>query len=210
MLRPYLSHVMRRDKRRHLRVVFTSLDDIVKAREDLKRAIPESNFGTDPLAPSAGETSRAQELQTPSAERAQDRRTPSATPRADGVRSPGGGEGGVKNSESGESRKEGRLGENTGDELRSAAVEEVLKAVEESLSRDEHVSTVGEDEKAKEELEKFIATHRPEGPAVSVGAEQQNAQPPRRRGVVEKKSKDEILKEIEELLKKYEKMSGHD
>jgi len=210
LLRPYLSHVMRRDRRRHLRVVFTSLDDIAKAREDLRRAIPESNFGTCPPAPSAGETSRAQELQTPSAERAQDLRTPSATPRAGAVRSPGGGGGDMKNSESGESRKEGRLGENTGDELRSVTVEEVLKAVEELLSRNEHVSTVGEDEKAKEELENFIATHRPEGPAVSVGAEPQNAQPPRRRGVVEKKSKDEILKEIEELLKKYEKMSGHD
>jgi hypothetical protein len=192
-----------------LKVVFTSLDDIAKAREDLRRAIPESNFGTGPLAPSDGETSRAQELQTPSAERAQDLRMPCATPRACAVRSPGGGDGDVKNSESGESRKEGRLGENTGDELRSMTVEEILKAVEESLSRDEHMPTIGEDEKAKEELEKFIAAHRPEGPAVSVGAEQQNAQPPRR-GDIETKSRDEILKEIEELLKKYEEMSGHD
>jgi hypothetical protein len=173
LLRPYLSHVIRRDRRRNLKVVFTSLDDIAKAREALRRALPESNFGTWPPAPSAGETSRVQDAQTPCAtacaNSVQDSCTPCAPPCADAVCSPGGGEGGVENSESGESRKEERLGENTGDnsELRSMTVEEVLKAVEESLSRDEHISTIGEDEKAKEELEKFIREHRPEGPAAA-------------------------------------------
>jgi len=107
LLRPYLSHVMRRDKQRHLKVVFTSLEDIVKAREALRRALPESNFGACPPASGAEEIRRAQELQAPSASFAQDSRTPSATPRADGARSlGGGGEGGAKNSEGVESRKE--------------------------------------------------------------------------------------------------------
>jgi len=168
LLRPYLSHVIRRDRRRHLKVVFTSLEDIAKAGEALKRALPESNFGTCPPAPSAEEIRRAQELQTPSAEHAQDSRTPSATPRANGMRSPGGGEGGVKISESGESRKEMSSGERSPPDV--------------------------EEEKARDELERFIEEHRPEGPAA--GAE-------RRRGVVEKMSKDEILKMIRDMLKKY-------
>jgi len=125
LLRPYLSHAIRRDKWRHLRVVFTSLEDIVKTREALKKALPETSFATCPPAPPA-ETRRAQELQTPSAEHAQDLRTPSATPRADGVRSPGGGEGDVKNSESGESRKE------PGGE-KSEDVEELEKFIREHL-----------------------------------------------------------------------------
>ncbi len=106
LLRPYLSHAIRRDKWRHLRVVFTSLEDIVKTREALKKALPETSFAACPPAPPAEETRRAQELQTASAELAQDLRTPCATPCADAVRNPGGGEGDVENSESGESRKE--------------------------------------------------------------------------------------------------------
>jgi hypothetical protein len=164
LLRPYLSHVMRRDRQRRLRVVFTSLEDVVKAREALKKALPESSFAPCPPAPPAEETRRAQELQTASASFAQDPRTPSATPRADGMRSPGGGEGGVKNSEGRESRKE-------------AGGEGVWK-----------------------ELERFIAAHLPEDSAASAGAEQQNA----RRNGVEKKSKDEIVKMIKDILQKYE------
>jgi len=57
----------------------------------------------------------------------------------------------------------------------------------------------GEEEKAKDELKRFIEAHQLEGPDV----EQQNTQPPRRSGVVETKTKDEILKEFEELVKKY-------
>jgi hypothetical protein len=106
LLRPYLSHVMRRDRRRNLKVVFTSLEDIAKAREALRRALPESNFGTCPPAPSAGETSRVQDAQTACATLVQDSCTLCATPCADAVCSPGGGEGDVENSESGESRKE--------------------------------------------------------------------------------------------------------
>jgi hypothetical protein len=58
-------------------------------------------------------------------------------------------------------------------------------------------AAVGEEEKAREELERFIEEHRPKGPAT--GAEKQGA----RRGVVEKKSKDEVLKMIRDLLKEY-------
>ena len=163
LLRPYLSHVIRRDRQRHLKVVFTSLEDIVKAREALKKALPETGLGPScPPAPDTEETRRAHELQTPSAELAQDLRMPSATPRADGMRNLGVEEGGAKNSEGGESRKEAG----------------------------------GED---AEELEKFIKEHLPEGPA----ARQQNAQAPRRSGVVERKTIDEILKEFEEILKEY-------
>jgi hypothetical protein len=106
LLRPYLSHVIKSDKWRHLKVVFTSLEDIAKAREALKKALPEVGSAPCPHAPPAEETRRAQELRAPSAEHAQGARTPSATPHANGMRSPGGGEGGMKNSESGESRKE--------------------------------------------------------------------------------------------------------
>jgi hypothetical protein len=82
-----------------------------------------------------------------------------------------------------------------------------------------------EEKKAKEELENFLAAHRPEKPAThedqqttrhaqhGADAQQQSQPEPAtwgdtrqqtsRRGVVETKSKDEILKEIEELLKKY-------
>jgi hypothetical protein len=130
LLRPYLSHVMRRDRQRHLKVVFTSLEDIVKARETLRGALPESNFGA---CPPAEEVRRAQELQTPSAEHAQDSRTPSA----DGMRIPGGGEGGAKNSENGESRKE--------------------------VSGGERSPFDTEEEKAREELERFIKQHLPGG-----------------------------------------------
>jgi hypothetical protein len=165
LLRPYLSHVIRPDKRRHLRVVFTSLEDIAKAREALKKALPEVSFGA---YPPAEETRRAQELQALSAEHAQDSSTPSATPSADAMRSPRGGEGGAKNSENGESRKE--------------------------MSGGERLPPDVEEEKAREELEKFIEEHLP-----AAGAE-------RRRGVVEKKSKDEILREFEEIVKKY---GGH-
>jgi len=56
-----------------------------------------------------------------------------------------------------------------------------------------------EEEKAKEALENFLATHRPEGPDVG----QQNAQLPRHSGVVERKNKDEIVKFLKEILKKY-------
>ncbi len=106
LLRPYLPHVIRRDRRRNLKVVFTSLEDIAKAREALRKALPESNFGTCPPAPSAGETSRVQVTQTARAESVQDSCTTCASPCADAMCSPGGGEGGVKNSEGGESRKE--------------------------------------------------------------------------------------------------------
>ena len=157
LLRPYLSHVIRRDRQRHLKVVFTSLEDIGKAREALKKAIPESSIGHCPPAPPAEETRRAQELLTPSAEHAQDPRTLCATPCADAARNPGGGEEGVKNSESGGSRKEAG----------------------------------GEKSEDVEELEKFIREHLP-----AAGAE-------RRRGVVEKKSKDKILREFEEIVREY-------
>jgi len=130
LLKPYLSHVIRRDRRRNLKVVFTSLEDIAKAREALRRALPESNFGTCPPAPNAGETSRVQDAQTARAESVQDSCMTCAPPCADAACSPGGGEGGAKNSEGGESRKEAG----------------------------------GED---AEELEKFIAAHRPEGPAAA-------------------------------------------
>jgi hypothetical protein len=83
----------------------------------------------------------------------------------------------VKNSEGGESRKE----------------KQVLHAEAPAVDKEE-------EKKAGEELEKFIATHRPEGTAA--GTEQQKTQPPRRSGI-EKKSKDEILKEVNELLEKY-------
>jgi hypothetical protein len=106
LLRPYLSHVIRREKRRNLKVVFTSLEDIAKARETLRRALPESNFGACPPAPNAEETSRVQDTQTARAESVQSSCTTCAPPCADAACSPGGGEGGVKNSESGESRKE--------------------------------------------------------------------------------------------------------
>ena len=52
-------------------------------------------------------------------------------------------------------------------------------------------AAVGEEEKAREELEKFIKEHLP-----AAGAE-------RRRGVVEKKSKDKILREFEEIVREY-------
>jgi len=106
LLRPYLSHVIRRDRRRNLKVVFTSLEDITKAREALRRALPESNFGACPPASSAGETSRVQVTQTARAESVQESCAPCATPCAGAVCSPGGGEGSVKNSKGGESRKE--------------------------------------------------------------------------------------------------------
>ena len=61
-----------------------------------------------------------------------------------------------------------------------------------------------EEEKAKEALENFLATHEP-------SVEQQNTQPARR-GVIEKKSKDEAVKEVKEILKRYGVLnsSGHD
>jgi len=107
LLKPYLSHVIRpEDRRRNLKVVFTSLEDIAKAREALRRALPESNLGTCPPAPAAGETSRVQDAQTARAESVQDSCMTCAPPCAGAVCSPGGGEGGAKNSEGGESRKE--------------------------------------------------------------------------------------------------------
>jgi hypothetical protein len=126
LLRPYLSHVIRRDRRRNLKVVFTSLDDIAKAREALRRAIPESNFGTCPPAPSAGETSRVQDAQTACADSVQDSCMTCAPPCAAAVCSPGGGEGGVKISQGGESRKE------AGGE-KSEDVEELEKFIREHL-----------------------------------------------------------------------------
>jgi hypothetical protein len=171
LLRPYLSHVIRPDRRRNLKVVFTSPEDIVKAREALRRALPEVNFGACPPAPGAGEASRVQVTQTARAESVQDLCTTCAPPCANAVCSPGGGEGGAKNSESRESRKEMSSGERSPPDV--------------------------EEEKAREELEKFLEEHRPEG--VAAGAEQQNA-----RSVVEKMSKDEILKMIREILKKYD------
>jgi hypothetical protein len=60
----------------------------------------------------------------------------------------------------------------------------------------------GEEEKAWGELEQFIQEHLPERPAAPAGAEQQK--PARSSGVVEKMSKDEILKIIDGILKKYE------
>ena len=160
LLRPYLSHAMRRDRRRNLKVVFTSLEDIAKAREALKKALPEASFGTCPSAPGAEELRRVQVTQTARAESVQDSCTTCALPCADSACSPGGGEGGVKNSEGGESKKEAG----------------------------------GED---AEELERFVRAHLP-----AAVAELQNAQPPRRSGI-EKKSKDEALKEVRELLEKY-------
>jgi len=107
LLRPYLSHVMRQEKgRRNLMVVFTSLDDVVKAKEALKKALPEAGFAPRPPAPSAEEMRCVQDTQTARAESVQDTCMTCAPPCADAVCSPGGGEGGVKNSESGESRKE--------------------------------------------------------------------------------------------------------
>jgi len=106
LLRPYLSHAIRRDRRRNLKVVFTSLDDVVKAKEALKRALPEGGFGPCPPAPDAGEAPRVQGPRAPGAESVQGSCTPCVPPCAAAVCSPGGGEGGVKNSESGESRKE--------------------------------------------------------------------------------------------------------
>jgi hypothetical protein len=205
LLKPYLPHVIRPDKRRHLRVIFTSLEDIVKAREALMKAVPETSFGA---YPPAEETRRAQVLQAPSAEHAQNLHAPCAPPCANGARNPGGGDRDVKFSEGKESRKERRGYENTGDddEIRSMTREEVLKVVEESLSRSGYMSaTVSEEEKAKEELEKLIAEHRPEGPAASAEAELQSVQPARR-GAVEKKSRDEVLREFKELVKKYGKV----
>jgi len=173
LLKPYLSHVIRRYRRRNLKVVFTSLEDIVKAREALRRALPEGNFAACQPALGAGETSRVQDTQTARAESVQDSCTTCAPPCADAVcnPAPGGGEGGVKNSEGGESRKE----------------------VSDRLPPD------AEEEKAWEELERFIEEHRPEGPATD--AEKQDA---RHGGEVEKLSKDEIVKIVRESLKKLE------
>jgi hypothetical protein len=82
------------------------------------------------------------------------------------------------------------------DELREEAVPaEEEPALEQAVAP----QAGGGEEREWEELERFIREHLPEGPA----ARQQNAQAPRRSGVVETKTKDEIVKEFEELVKKY-------
>jgi hypothetical protein len=97
----------------------------------------------------------------------------------------------VKNSESGESRKE--------------------------VSSGGRLPPDVEEERAREELEKIIEEHRLKGPAASAGAEQQNTQQrlgpaaggvaqqqAPRRGAVERKTKDEILRIIRDMLKEFE------
>jgi len=178
LLRPYLSHAIRRDnRRRNLKVVFTSLEDIAKAREALRRALPESNFGECPPAPNAGETSRVQDAQTARAEFVQGSCTTCAQSCAGAMCSPGGGEESVKISESGESR------------------EEVQQDVAVSESSDASKET--EEEKAREELERFIREVSADSQQEPAGAQQQQ------RGRVEKMTIDEILRMFEDIVKKY-------
>ena len=78
--------------------------------------------------------------------------------------------------------------------------EEAVPAEEEpALEQAATPQASGGEEREWEELERFIREHLPEGPATR----QQNAQAPRRGGVVERKTKDEIVKEFKEILKKY-------
>jgi hypothetical protein len=135
LLRPYLSYVLKRDRRRHLKVVYTSLEDIMKTREALRRALPETSFTACPPAPPAEEIRRAQELQAPSASFAQDPRTPSATPRADAVHSPGGGEGAVLSAGGAAEGQEERPTQQSGEE--AAAWEELEKFIQGHLPRAE-------------------------------------------------------------------------
>jgi len=154
LLRPHLSHVMRRDKRRNLKVVFTSPEDIVKARESLRKALPEGNLGPCPPEPNAEEGRRVQGAQPPSAEPVQSECTACASSCAGGGCSPGGGvEGTVLSTGGAAEGQVERPPQQSGEE--AAAWEELERFIQEHLPRAEAAekqSRGGAEKKAKEEI----------------------------------------------------------
>ncbi|MCC6020951.1 MAG: hypothetical protein LM577_06265 [Thermoproteaceae archaeon] len=162
LLRPYLSHVLRREEtRRNLRVAFTSLDDIARAREALRRALPEGSLAACPPEPQpAGETRPVHESPAPGAETVQSSCTLGAPPRASAECKARGEEGeGHENTESG--------GSGAAAPPAPAAQQEAAT----SARRGREEETPQDEERAREELERFIAEHAagrsPSPPAVA-------------------------------------------